>query len=63
MNPRYGSRKFLLHLGGLVGIHWALWANAIDGADYRVLLPSLLASYGIVNVWQKKSEQPKEGTS
>lgn len=38
---RYGSRKFLMAVGGLIGLHWALWAGLIGAAEYKVLLPAV----------------------
>lgn len=57
MSGRYGSRKFLMAVGGLIGLHWALWAGLIGAAEYKVLLPVVLAAYQVTNVWQKKDEQ------
>ena len=53
---RYGSRKFVIALLGLIGAHAALWGGLIDAGTYKVVVLGAIGLYAGGNVWQKAIE-------
>lgn len=56
---KYGSRKFVVALLGLVSVHWALIEHLIGAGDYKAVLLGIIGLYAAGNV-ADKAVGPKE---
>lgn len=57
MTGRYGSRKFVVALGALIGVHLTLWGELIAAADYRAIVLGVVGLYAAGNVAHRAVER------